>query len=123
MEKLRWWYYEYKRLMRLVRPEPSARALIDAVGGFWLWRQGARREFKIKLWAGGQGWYCVDLAIPDRRKAIEADGSVHAKRRQQDVVRDHRLSELGWAVLRIDDKETRRNPRAVRRRVRAFIKG
>jgi very-short-patch-repair endonuclease len=122
MNTLRWWYYEYQRLKRLARPEPSARALIDAVGAFWLWRHGTRREFKIKLWATSPGWYCVDLAVPHRLKAIEADGSVHSRRRQQDVARDHRLGELGWQTLRINDEETRSNPRAVRRRVRAFIK-
>lgn len=122
MERLRWMYYEYKRLKRLARPEASARALVEAVGPFWLIRHGARREFKIKLWSTGKGWYAVDLAIPHKLKAIEADGGIHRGRRRQDVVRDHRLGELGWEILRIDDEETKRNPRAVKRRVRAFIK-
>jgi very-short-patch-repair endonuclease len=123
MNELKWQYYELKRLWRLwVDPEPSARRLIKAAGPFWLWRRGARREYKVKLWKTGQGWYAIDLVIPRLKKGVEADGWSHRGRQQRDVVRDHRLGELGWQILRIDDEETKRDPRAVRRRVRKFLK-
>lgn len=122
MRKLRWWYYEYRRLRRLLQPEPSARALINAVGAFWLWRQGAKREHRIKLWKNTAGWYAVDIAIPHKRLALEADGAPHKQRRQQDVVRDYRLGEVGWRVLRFDYDEILRYPRRVRREARAFIR-
>lgn len=122
MNTLRWWYYELKRLERLVWPEPSVKLLIDVVGVFWLWRHGAKREYRIKLWAGTPGWYATDIAFPHIYKALEADGSVHRGRQRQDVVRDHRLGELGWEVMRIDVDQLRKRPQAVRRSVRAFIK-
>lgn len=122
MNELRWWYYEFKRLKRWWMPEQSVRKLVDAVGAFWLWRNGARREFRIRLWSGSAGWYAPDIAFPHLLKAIEADDPTHKKRVQEDRVRDFRLNEKGWQILHITQAELTANPRAVRRRVRRFIK-
>lgn len=123
METMRWRYYEMKRLWRLyVDPEPSARRLMKVVGVFWLWRHGVKREYKIRLWKDSKGWYAVDFAAPHLQKAIEADGAIHAYTQQHDIVRDQRLTELGWQVIRVSDLEVRTNPRGVRRRVRRFLR-
>lgn len=124
MESLRWRLYELKRLHRLyVEPEPSARRLINAVGVFWLWRHGARREFKVKLWKDGKGWYSIDLALPHKKLGVEADGGAHERTQRRDYVRDFRLSEKGWQILRINDEDVKRHPYRIKRRVRQFFKG
>jgi hypothetical protein len=122
METLRWWYYELKRLERLVRPEQSVKLFINVVGSFWLWRHGAKREMKIYLWPGSRGWYAPDFVFPHLMKAIEADDPTHKKRYTQDVARDHELKLKGWRVIRVTQDEMENHPARTRRRVRAFIK-
>ncbi|MGD9914890.1 MAG: endonuclease domain-containing protein [Rhizobiaceae bacterium] len=53
---------------------------------------GFRRQLPI---AG----YIVDFVCPDKRMIVEVDGSQHADN-AADAVRDRRLGELGWTVLR-----------------------
>lgn len=122
-EELRWQWYELKRLHRLwVKPEKSAVDLCTIVGIFWLWRHRAKRELRVHIWQDRREFYCLDLAMPHKYKAVEADGSVHTYRGAQDVVRDSRLRELGWSVLRISTEEMKADPRKVRRTVRKFLK-
>lgn len=50
------------------------------------------------------GRYRLDFAIVAERIDIEADGWVHtaASTRARDAIRDSRLGEMGWKVIRID---------------------
>jgi very-short-patch-repair endonuclease len=43
--------------------------------------------------------YIVDFACPDKKLIIEVDGSQHADM-TGDKVRDAKLNELGWTILR-----------------------
>ena len=122
-EQLKWQIWELKRLHRLwVKPEKSVVDLCRITGVFWLWRHGAKREVKIMIWPDRREWYSVDLAMPHKYKAVEADGGVHLSRGSADVVRDTRLRALGWAVLRVTTEDMKANPRKVRREVRRFLK-
>lgn len=124
MEYIKWRWREVKRLKRLLFPEPSIKLLVKIVGPFWLWRRGARREFKIKLWSIGHGWYCPDIALPHKKLAVEADGAPHFTKQgmRRDIVRDQRLRDKGWQILRVSYKEMRDDPRHVRKRVRNFLR-
>ena len=50
------------------------------------------------------GPYRLDFAIPAERIDIEADGWVHGTRqvRRRDSLRDQKVKEWGWVVIRID---------------------
>jgi very-short-patch-repair endonuclease len=121
---MKWKWYEAKRLWRkYIKQEGSKRHLIDCVGPLWLFLHGAKVEYKVKLWESGEGWYAIDIAVPGRKLGVEADGWVHASRQNRDYIRDHRLGEIGWDILRINDDETKKAPKVVRRRVRKFLKG
>jgi very-short-patch-repair endonuclease len=120
VSEARWQYRELQRLWRLMFPEQSARLLIKTVGPFWLWRHGARREYKVSLWKGA-GWYCIDVALPRRKVGLEAKGGWR-KYYDGDIVRDQELSDRGWHILRITEVEMHENPAAVRRRVRKFVR-
>ena len=126
-ENIKWYYYDLKRLWRLwVRPEASAYDLCRVTGVWWLWIHGARREYKVRLWKTAQpGWYALDLAIPRRKLAVEADGSPHytVNGFRHDIARDEKLHEKGWQVMRINYSEIKADPRGVRKRVRKFLKG
>lgn len=48
-----------------------------------------------------EGKYFIDLALPERRIAIEIDGQQHEKRKQSDFNKDLYLISRGWKVFRI----------------------
>lgn len=83
---------------------------------------GVKREHKIQLWAS-EGWYCADFCIPHKKLIVEADGGVHNFTKKRDVVRDFRLNEKGWDVLRIDVRTIKKDPRGVKRKVRRYLRG
>ena len=66
----------------------------------------AELEYPI---SAGNRWYVLDIAIPSLMLDCEYDGThwhnmAHVKAR--DIIRDIKLKELGWAVIRIkDDKD------------------
>lgn len=124
MERLKWHYYELQRWHRLARPEPSVVQLIGVVGRWWLIFHGARREHRIHVWRGYK-WYAPDLCIPRFRTIVEADGGPHLTRtgRGRDYIRDFRLREHGWYIMRVTTTEMTRDPRGVRRRARAHLLG
>lgn len=81
--------------------EPQ-RILLDALGPSW------RAEFAISLGQRTPGYptnYKVDLALPERRVAIEADGHTHRSRKAQDEKKDAKLRSLGWIVLRFWNRD------------------
>jgi very-short-patch-repair endonuclease len=60
-----------------------------------------RREWKV-------GRYDLDLALPARKVAIEADGRYWhstAQQRERDARRDAMLRAAGWTVLRFGENE------------------
>jgi len=79
----------------------------------------------VLLWPNRHEWYALDLGIVHKKLAVEADGSPHytVNGFKHDIVRDERLHERGWQVMRINYKEIRENPRGVKKRVRKFLKG
>lgn len=126
IERLQWYWYETKRLHRLwVRPERSAYDLCRTVGIFWLWRHGAKREYKVKLWKTTPGWYALDLALPHKLLGVEADGAPHytVNGFKHDILRDQQLRSKGWQILRVTYAEIKTNPRGVKKRVRKFLRG
>jgi very-short-patch-repair endonuclease len=104
-------------------PEASAKLLVKTAGAFWLWRHGAKREVRIRLWKGSEGWYAADLCIPHKKLIVEADGGIHYKTKQRDYIRDFRLQEKNWKVLRVTDREMKNAPYLMRRRIRKFLRG
>lgn len=122
MDRIKWHWWNVKRLWRLLHPEPSAKLLIKIVGPWWLFFHGARREYRIYLWRGYR-WYAADIAVPRKRRIVEAYGSVHYYTRRRDVIRESRLREKGWGVLTISYEDMLRKPRKVKRRVRRHLRG
>jgi very-short-patch-repair endonuclease len=55
--------------------------------------------------------YIVDFACPEYKLVIEIDGSTHGHGQQitRDVLRDERLSRLGWHVIRVTNEEATRH--------------
>lgn len=70
-----------------------------------VWNYGIKTG--MKAGSGYPTCYKVDLAFPDRKLAIEADGASHnnPKRRSQDRKKEKFLTGLGWTVLRFTNKE------------------
>lgn len=124
MDRLKWHWYEVKRWRRLARPEPSVELLIEVTGRWWMIFHGVRREHRIFLWRGYK-WYAPDFCVPRLKRIVEADGAPHftSAGRSRDYVRDFRLAEHGWKVLRITTDEMRRDPGKVRRKVRQHLLG
>lgn len=103
-------------------PEASAALLIKTVGALWLWRHGARREYKVRLWSSGAGWYAIDLALPHKKIGVEAKGGWRHYY-DGDIARDQKLMDKGWQILRVTEKEMLEDPKGQKRRIRAFIRG
>jgi very-short-patch-repair endonuclease len=93
------------RRIRVARPTKIERRLWSA-----LLRLGinARREWKV-------GRYDLDLALPQRQIAIEADGRYwHStpRQREHDARRDAVLRAAGWTVLRFGEDEINASAKA-----------
>lgn len=50
------------------------------------------------------GWYCVDITIPDKKIAIEYDGSYWHQDKKKDSERQKNLEKMGWKFIRYIDK-------------------
>lgn len=122
MTSIKWQWRELSRLWRLMFPERSAKRLIQTVGPLWLFLHGAKREHKVRIWKTGDGWYCIDLAFPAKQLGVEAKGGWQ-KYYVGDVARDQALLDKGWQIIRVSEAEIEADPRAVKRRVRNFVKG
>lgn len=48
------------------------------------------------------GDYCIDIALPNLKIAIEYDGS-YWHNKEKDRIRDKLLKKIGWATLRFED--------------------
>lgn len=79
------------RKMRKVMTEAELK-LWNELRAHRLMSLGFRRQLPI---AG----YIVDFACPEKKIIVEVDGSQHAVA-SADIVRDTKLRELGWTILR-----------------------
>jgi|SRR5690625_756628 len=84
--------------------------------------RATRQELSFKRGIESWGYYpkfqhavdkaVVDFAFIDAKLAIEIDGLVHSKMaevREKDRVRDARLRDLGWEVIRIPNRQVETN--------------
>jgi hypothetical protein len=67
--------------------------------------------------------YKVDVAFPDLKLAVEADGSSHTQllRRQQDSKKTNLLTALGWTVLRFTNRRILEDTQNVKEELRSII--
>jgi len=76
-------------------------------------------EFQFKLLS-----YWIDFAFPESKLAIEVDGKRwHStdKQIQKDQIRDKRITDLGWIVMRFGEKEIMDNPSLVVDKIEKII--
>ncbi len=82
------------------------------------------RQHRIELGLGAVA--TVDLAWPDRRKAVEVDGlDAHgtAEALDRDDERQNELLDAGWELRRYSARKVRRYPEQVAERIRRFLCG
>lgn len=77
--------------------------LLDKLGSQW------KPEHAIALGGRQPNYptcYKVDLALVEKKLAIECDGSAHGSQRMKnkDAKKDKKLTELGWRVLRLKNE-------------------
>jgi adenine-specific DNA-methyltransferase len=63
------------------------------------------------------GPYVADFFCEEVALVVEADGPVHAERRDHDVARDRFFASLGVVTLRFSNEEILTRPRGVLRRI------
>ena len=81
--------------------EPQA-FMLDVLGAGWM------AEFPLSLGPRTPGYpthYKIDLALPERKIAVEVDGFSHGSRKAQDEKKDAKLRSLGWTVLRFSNPD------------------
>ena len=85
------------------KPLSAAHALlVERLGADWKTDYSARTETGYRPYR-----YLLDMAHPVLKINVEADGNSHRSksRRESDIRRDKRLSELEWLVLRFTNKQ------------------
>jgi very-short-patch-repair endonuclease len=95
------------------------RALTDAELKLWSALRAHRLmglAFRRQMPIAG---YIVDFACPSKKLVVEVDGSQHAEksRSELDTLRDRKLIELGWRVLRFWNDDVLRDIDGVCRHV------
>jgi very-short-patch-repair endonuclease len=88
------------------RQTPAEEVLWEALRGRRLAGLKFRRQHPI-------GPFVVDFCCPDRRLAIELDGTVHATQGEHDAEREALLVAAGYRVLRFPNEAIRDNFPAV----------
>lgn len=82
------------------------------------------RQYEIALSGGAVA--TVDLAWPERRKAVEVDGiDAHATAEalDRDDERQNELCDAGWELRRYSARTVHRHPQQVAQRVARFLRG
>lgn len=72
----------------------------------------AESQYHIKYGKDSLGrdrYYFVDFAMPENKIAIECDGSYWHKDKKKDKIRQGRIKDLGWMVLRFSEEEINRD--------------
>jgi hypothetical protein len=95
----------------LTRPQ---KLLLSLIGG--------EPEHPIKTKRRKDGWphcYKVDLGFPNQKVAVEIDGPTHSAKEQKvkDRLKETRLVELGWTVLRLTNSEILSDPDGAKEKV------
>jgi hypothetical protein len=81
---------------RHFRGGPFVDAVAEALGP-----AGFVREHYVRWGDGRTDFYRLDFAHIEARVNIELDGPYHYSTPEEDALRDTRLRELGWRVIRI----------------------
>lgn len=67
------------------------------------------------------GPYRADLAVPEARLAIEADGADYHQDKARDKKRDEYFTSLGWRVVRFTGSQIYRDPEGCGEEVRRLV--
>lgn len=67
------------------------------------------------------GPYRADLAVPEARLAIEADGAAYHQDKARDKKRDEYFASQGWRVVRFTGSQIYRDPEACGEEVRRLV--
>jgi very-short-patch-repair endonuclease len=67
------------------------------------------------------GPFVIDFCCPERRLAIELDGTVHTAQREHDAERETLLATAGYRVVRFPNETVRDNLPAVLAAIRAAV--
>ena len=95
--------------------ERSVAAILDGIGATFM------REHPVFL--DGRVFY-LDFAFPSFRVAVEADGRrwhSDAQAFERDREKHNALTDAGWRVVRVTERQVRSDPEGVRDRVRSLI--
>lgn len=70
------------------------------------WQKGTQRKFRPQVVTRG---YIPDFVDEERKVIVEIDGSVHARLRESDAIRQKHLEDAGYQVLRFTNEEAIHN--------------
>ncbi|QEG38541.1 endonuclease domain-containing protein [Roseimaritima ulvae] len=73
-----------------------------------------RREHSIDVWI-------VDFACVAHKLVVEVDGGYHDDTIEDDLIRQKKLEQLGWRVLRFTDKDVEQDTESVGRAIAAEL--
>lgn len=65
--------------------------------------------------------YFIDFAIPDYRIAIECDGSQWHRDKVREKIRQKRIEELGWTVVRFSGEEINNSPNSCISKIKELV--
>jgi len=71
--------------------------------------------------SGRARYYFPDFALVDNRILVECDGKQYHKDRDRDKLRQSRLENLGWRVLRFPGDEIKRNVMACAHKIQSVL--
>ena len=99
--------------------------LTPAEAALWSMLKGSQlmgRKFRRQH---GVGSYIVDFCCPSERLVVELDGEVHnhTMQAEYDIVRDAHLRELGFKVIRFENKDVFQNPQRILDNIAAAFTG
>jgi len=66
------------------------------------------------------GPFIVDFTIPSKMLALEIDGPSHRYHYEQDIRKDRYLADLGFIVLRVENKDVKKHVTSIKRLVQGY---
>ena len=95
------WHTSEPKLWRKLAPQAKGMRREPTVAEQRLWQELRRKTLDVRFRRQHPiDRFVVDFCSLEFRLVVEVDGSLHKQRRGPDAVRDQRLSELGFRVLR-----------------------